>query len=67
VAIGWSCYRSEWDALGIYERKSFDALFAPVYGVSTRLFATTGSLGDTAIDGYVGKLKADDLVVGFAS
>jgi len=46
-----------------YERGgSFDASFAPVYGVCTRLLATTGSVGDTAIDGYVGKPKADDLV-----
>jgi hypothetical protein len=53
MAISRGCYGSERDAPGIYDRGSFDALFAPVYGISACLLAATGSLGDAAIDGYV--------------
>jgi len=31
VAIGWSCYSSERDALGLYDRGAFDALHCPIY------------------------------------
>jgi hypothetical protein len=56
MAISRGCYGSERDAPGIYDRGSFDALFAPVYGISACLLAAPGSLGDAAIDSYVGKL-----------
>jgi hypothetical protein len=55
VAVGRSYYGSERDALGIYDRGAFDAQFASVYRVSARLFASTGSLGEAAIDGHIGK------------
>ena len=39
MAIGWSCYSSERDALCIYDRRAFDALLSPIYRVSARLLA----------------------------
>ena len=56
MAIGWSCYSPNRDALGIYERGAFDALFAPVYGISASFLTATGRLGDAALDRHVGKL-----------
>jgi hypothetical protein len=56
VAIGRGCYSSERDPLGIYDCGAFDALFAPVYGISACFLAAAGSLGDAAIDGYIGEL-----------
>lgn len=54
---------SEWDAVGIYDRRAFEALFTLIYRAFARFLATTGSFGDAAIDGHIGQLQADEPIV----
>ena len=56
VAIGrCGYYSAERDTVSVYDRGAFDALLSPIYRASCRPLATTRSLGDAAIDGYLGE------------
>jgi hypothetical protein len=65
VAVGRSGYSPKGDSLGIYDRRTFDALFPPVYRTSTGFLATARGFGNAPIYCYIGQPQPDGPVVGF--
>ena len=51
-------------ATAIHNRCTFEAPLAPVYRAFARTLATAGSFGNTAIDGYICQLQADNSIIG---
>jgi hypothetical protein len=57
MTVGRGGYGSYRNAVGVYDHRAFEPLLAPVYGASTRLLASTGSLRDAAIYGHLGQIS----------
>src|SRR5215212_8094333 len=64
MAVGRGSDGSYRDAVSIYDRGAFYALFAPIYRTFARLLPAAGSLGNATVYGHIGKIETDHLVVG---
>lgn len=52
------------DTSAVNQERSLGALFPVIYWGSACCFAAAGRFGDAAVDGQVGQVESDDLVVG---
>ena len=64
ATVGRRGYRAQRDAVGLDRDRAFAALLGTVDGAWTGGLAAAGRLGDAAVDGEMGQLKAEHTVVG---
>src|SRR5215211_51267 len=65
MAVGRSRDHSQRDALRVDHHRAFDAPLCPVHRAPASLLAPARGLGDATIDGHLGRIEADDSIVGF--